>query len=352
MLAAMHLEEEKTAEPANADATTEPDEALPSDDVPELPLEDSVSPAATANETDLSTAPNETEHANATNDADPDAAALSPSVRRLVRQYDLDITGIHGTGPAGRIKVGDVMALLGGRGEAPQARPSDPARTIPAVEDAAEERTRTTPYRSAASAVALPQAATSGASATTIFECDLTRVLAHRKRQSDERADVAVTSYYLVACSEALRLVPEAAPAGTALGVVLSTPDGQARSVLVEREDSALESINDRLLGVDRALRAPDARASLRRAAIVLHHHGLSGSLIATPTPVVDGHAASIGLGRVRKQIVVRTIDGEDVPRVAAVAYVSLSFLPDRLDLQRANRFLAHFVRVLEQWPE
>src|SRR5262245_40070585 len=40
---------------------------------------------------------------------------LSPAVRRLVRQFDLDITGVHGTGPSGRIRVGDVMGLLGGR---------------------------------------------------------------------------------------------------------------------------------------------------------------------------------------------------------------------------------------------
>jgi len=36
---------------------------------------------------------------------------LSPAVRRLVRQYDLDITGIHGTGPDGRIRVGDVIGI-------------------------------------------------------------------------------------------------------------------------------------------------------------------------------------------------------------------------------------------------
>jgi len=146
--------------------------------------------------------------------------------------------------------------------------------------------------------------------------------------------------------------VPEAAPGGSALGVVLSTADGQARAALVEVEESALESINDRLVTLDGALRSRDASTSLRRASLVLHHHGLAGSLIATPTPIGEGHAASIGLGRVRKQIVVRTIDGEDAPRIAATAYVSLSFLPDRLNLQRANRFLAHFVRVLEQWPD
>ena len=47
----------------------------------------------------------------ATNSSD----TLSPAVRRLVRQFDLDITGIHGTGPSGRIRVSDVMGLLGGR---------------------------------------------------------------------------------------------------------------------------------------------------------------------------------------------------------------------------------------------
>jgi hypothetical protein len=39
-------------------------------------------------------------------------------------------------------------------------------------------------------------------------------------------------------------------------------------------------------------------------------------------------------------------------PRAAAGCYASLSFLPDRIPLHRANRFLAHAVRVLDQWPD
>ena len=54
------------------------------------------------------------------------ADTLSPAVRRLVRQYDLDITGIHGTGPAGKIRVGDVIGMLGGRTDAAGARANDP----------------------------------------------------------------------------------------------------------------------------------------------------------------------------------------------------------------------------------
>jgi pyruvate/2-oxoglutarate dehydrogenase complex dihydrolipoamide acyltransferase (E2) component len=45
----------------------------------------------------------------------PPRDTLSPAVRRLVRQFDLDITGVQGSGPEGRIRVGDVMGLLTGR---------------------------------------------------------------------------------------------------------------------------------------------------------------------------------------------------------------------------------------------
>src|SRR3970040_1568321 len=59
------------------------------------------------------------------------ADALSPSVRRLVRQYELDVTGIHGSGPHGRIRIADVMALIGGRTSTPEPEPPPSARAFP-----------------------------------------------------------------------------------------------------------------------------------------------------------------------------------------------------------------------------
>jgi len=50
--------------------------------------------------------------------------------------------------------------------------------------------------------------------------------------------------------------------------------------------------------------------------------------------------------------LVLRAGDGVEQPRAAPCCYASLSFLPDRVPLHRANRFLAHAVRVLEQWPD
>lgn len=291
------------------------------------------------------------------------ATTLSPGVRRLIRQYDLDVTGIHGSGPAGRIRVGDVIALLGGRTEPAQARMNDPAQTLPVVDEPFDEPGSDTPYKTAASAPSLGAVAARAVSGpiptSSVFECDLSRVLAHRKQQREHNAEILLTSYYLVACSEALKLVPELVPGtnggplGVHLGVILSSAEGYSRSVVVDAADrSVLASIDDRLQAFDRALRAVDAPGDLTVARLLLHHHGSSGSLIATPTPIGEGHTASLGLGRVRRQIVVRTHDGEEAPKIAALCYVTLSFFPDRLELPRANRFLAQFVRVLEQWPD
>jgi len=70
---------------------------------------------------------------------------LSPAVRRLVRHYDLDITGIHGTGPSGRIRVGDVIGMLGSRAD---GTPPTPGR--------AQARHRTATTRSSRPVQVLP----------------------------------------------------------------------------------------------------------------------------------------------------------------------------------------------------
>jgi 2-oxoglutarate dehydrogenase E2 component (dihydrolipoamide succinyltransferase) len=301
----------------------------------------------------------------------PDPAdTLSPAVRRLVRQYDLDITGIHGTGPAGKIRVGDVIGMLGGRAE-PSARAGDaapgtagPSNATPAAfvtrgerDDTREADSRPLPD---ASEPAVQAARTTPA--TTVFECDLSNVLSHRKRDRRGDAEILLTSYFVAACSEALRAVPElgerAADSGPrtavgadtwvapALGVLLATGDGSVRRTLVAVSEPALDG---RLRAIDRQLRA-SGDDDLHAARLLIHHYGPSGSLLATPTPLGAGHTASVGIGRVRKEIVVRAVDGEEAPRVAALCFVTLTFLPEHVTLERANRFVAELVRVLEQW--
>jgi pyruvate/2-oxoglutarate dehydrogenase complex dihydrolipoamide acyltransferase (E2) component len=243
------------------------------------------------------------------------------------------------------------------------ARPADSARgsgSLGGDETLVEARLVGTPYRGAAAARASAPAA-AAAPATTVYECDVSRVLSHRKAQRRSNVEVLLTSYYLVACGEALRAVPEVVAGGgeeteAQLGVLLASTDGDVRTTLVDAVDTVhdsgpLASFDDRLRSFDQALRTI-GDASLDDANLLIHHYGLSGSLLATPTPLGVGHIASVGIGRVRRQIVVKSTDSDEAPRVAAMCYVTLTFLPDRLAFNRANRFVAQLVRVLEHWPD
>jgi 2-oxoglutarate dehydrogenase E2 component (dihydrolipoamide succinyltransferase) len=271
------------------------------------------------------------------------ADTLSPAVRRLVRQYDLDITGIHGTGPDGRIRVGDVISILGPRAEQAVHGPvvSRPA----AAGDDGEEGELEAPVESTVAESPDSTAAVT----TTIFDCELGRVLAHRKTLRDGDVDVLLTSYFVAACLEALDAVADVTAGKRAcFGVHITTADARSRSARLDSADVA-GTLTERLRVVDARLRA-GVGADLEAANFLVHHYGASGSLLTTPTPIGAGHVASLGIGSIRREIVLRS--GDDTPRVGLRCYLSLSFLPEHLTLARANEFLARAVRVLELWAD
>jgi hypothetical protein len=204
------------------------------------------------------------------------------------------------------------------------------------------------------SATAAPRAGaatrTSGAM-TTVFDCDVSRVLSHRKRLREENVEMLTTSYVLTALAAALDATPEiTGGAHPKFGVALTTVDGEQRSALLDTATVAWDiSLDARVRAFDEALRA-NLDADVTAANLLVHHYGEGGSLLATPTPIGAGHAASVGIGRVRREIIVRTVDGVEAPRVAARCYVTLSFLPTHVSLEHANRALAETVRIVESW--
>jgi 2-oxoglutarate dehydrogenase E2 component (dihydrolipoamide succinyltransferase) len=280
---------------------------------------------------------------------------LSPAVRRLVRQFDLDITGIHGTGPAGRIRVGDVMGLLGGRTDSgnrdvPRLLSEDDL-TPPDGEEAGVEATPATPLP-----LPLPAAEAaphSTVATSSVFECDVGRMLAHRKKLGSGNVDLLTTSYFVTALAAALDATPEiTAGHPPRFGVWLTTASGDLRGAFLDVAAlSGDAAFDERVRAVDAALRA-NFDADVTAANLLVHHHGESGSMLATSTPIGRGHAASVGIGRIRREFVVRVIDGVETARVATRCYLSISFFDDRVPFHRANRALADSVHILENWPE
>lgn len=76
------------------------------------------------------------ETAATTESAEPDEASLSPAVRRLVNEHDLDLNKIKGSGRGGRITKADVLDYLESKGPSEQVGLKTAEPTKPAPEKA------------------------------------------------------------------------------------------------------------------------------------------------------------------------------------------------------------------------
>lgn len=119
-----------------------------------------------------------------------DAQRLSPLVRRLAAEHGVDLAGVTGTGPGGRITGEDVLATAGsGEGNATSA---DGAERIP------HSLRRQTIARRMTEAAAIP-------TLTADMEIDLTALFAHREREKAAGRAVSILGLVTHAAVAVLR---------------------------------------------------------------------------------------------------------------------------------------------------
>ena len=201
---------------------------------------------------------------------------------------------------------------------------------------------------------------------TTVFEADLAAVLAHRavhKKDLEKRGtSLTLTAYFIAACVDAIRAVPEANGRWTDEAVLLNERidigvatalEGRGLVVPVIRNVASLD-----LFGIAAGLgelvaRARDDRltpADLRGGTFTISNHGVSGSLVAAPIVINQPQSAILGIGRLEKRAVVVEHDGRDEIVVRPRCYVTLTIDHRVLDGHQANRFMEVLVRRLEGW--
>ena len=203
---------------------------------------------------------------------------------------------------------------------------------------------------------------------TNVFQCDLSAVLADRAaRKADfERRGLSLTltAYFVAACVDALRAVPEANGRWSEEAILLSdrmdigiaTALGDRGLVVpVIRDAGALD-----LAGIAGALGVlvEKARvdaltpADLRGGSFTISNHGVSGSLLAAPIVINQPQSAILGVGKLEKRAVVVTESGRDAVAIRPCCYVTLTIDHRVLDGFQANRFMEVFVRRLEGWRQ
>jgi 2-oxoglutarate dehydrogenase E2 component (dihydrolipoamide succinyltransferase) len=293
----------------------------------------------------------------------PAADRMSPAVRRLLAEHRLNASDVRGTGEGGRITVDDVLAAAKrGHGPAAVATTSAPA----AAAEVDLRRIPHTPMRRRIAAHMVESLLQTAPHVTTVFEADLTAVLAHRARhrQSFEQAgsSLTLTAYFLAACVDAIRAVPEANARWTDDAILVNERidigvgtalEGRGLIVPVIRDVAGLD-----LAGIARALgelvaRAREDRltpADLRGGTFTISNHGVSGSLVAAPIVINQPQSAILGIGKLEKRAVVVDRDGRDEIVVRPRCYLSLTIDHRVLDGHQANRFMETLVQRLEAW--
>jgi 2-oxoglutarate dehydrogenase E2 component (dihydrolipoamide succinyltransferase) len=293
---------------------------------------------------------------------------LSPAVRRLLAEHGLEASAVIGSGSSGRITVEDVLRAAQQRGQQPQAAPG--AAAAPAPPAAAPSPSRRVPHTAVRRRIAehmVQSLLHTAPHVTSVFEADLSAVLADRARQREEfarrGAALTLSAYFVQAAVAAIRAVPEANSrwTDTALEIyeamhigIATAVEGTGLVVPVLRDAQARDLFDTaRGLGelTSRARQGRLSPADVRGGTFTISNHGVSGSLLAAPIIINQPQAAILGIGKLEKRAVVLEEGDEQKIVVRPCCYVTLTLDHRVMDGHQANRFLTTFVDTLTHWP-
>jgi 2-oxoglutarate dehydrogenase E2 component (dihydrolipoamide succinyltransferase) len=197
---------------------------------------------------------------------------------------------------------------------------------------------------------------------TSVFDADLSAVVADRDANKDEFQERGVkltyTAYFVRAAVAALRAVPEANSRwhddaleifddinigiATALG-----SGGLIVPVITKAQDLDLFETAKRLQDLTERARAEklDSR-EVQNGTFTISNHGVSGSLIASPIIINQPQSAILGVGKLERRVVPAAVHGDDIT-VKPMCYVTLTIDHRVLDGYQANQFLSAWVDAL-----
>ena len=288
------------------------------------------------------------------------SAPLSPLVRKLAREHNLDLSQMQGTGAGGRITKQDVEARLAPVAPAPPA----PA-AAPPIPPAAAPRTRIEPLSPMRIKIAEHMVLSKRTSAhvTTIHRVDMTKVAKTRERSKAEfQAAYGFSLTYLPfltrAAAAALRHFPllNASLDGSNIvyhneiniGIAVALENGLIVPVVRDADEKNVAGLQRAI--VDLATRARTRQLKpdeVQGGTFSITNFGSYGSLVGTPI-INQPQVAIMGVGMIEKTPVV--ID--DAIAIRSICLLSLSFDHRLIDGALADQFMSKVKQVLEAWSE
>ncbi|MDK9353074.1 2-oxoglutarate dehydrogenase, E2 component, dihydrolipoamide succinyltransferase [Propionibacterium freudenreichii] len=290
---------------------------------------------------------------------------VTPLVRKLAQQNDVDLNQVTGTGVGGRIRKQDVLDAAAAKQKAAAA----PARPKAAPSPDAGKRGTTEKMSNLRKIVAsrMTESLQTSAQLTATVEVDLSAVARVRAKAKDDfrkREGVGLTylAFITQAATEALRQYPKVnasidTEAGTItyhdsedIGIAVDTPKGLMVPVIKGAGDLNVGGVA-KSIG-DLAARARDGKIGpdeLSGATFTITNYGSTGTLFDTPIINLP-NAAILGTGAmVKRPVVVSDEYGNDTIAIRPMMYLSMTYDHRLVDGADASRFLSFVKARLEE---
>ena len=298
----------------------------------------------------------------------------TPLVRKIAAEHQVDISGISGTGYAGRVTKQDILGYIergvpAGAPAAPRIPAGAPSGPIehPAVEPWPGDRVEPWSKIRKITADHMIMSKRVSAHVASFFEVDFTRVAqlrAKAKASYQERGvNLTFLAFIAKAVAESLRKHPvvNAAVSGDNtiyrrdinLGIAVALDWGLIVPVVKHADELSL-------MGIARALNDLGERArtkkllpdDIQRGTFTITNPGIFGDLIGIPI-INQPQVAILGVGAIEKKPKVMTQpDGTDTIAIRTMGMLSMSYDHRVVDGADGDKFLADVKKLLQEFPE
>jgi len=277
-----------------------------------------------------------------------ESQTLSPAVRKMVNENNIDVESVKGSGKDGRILKGDLISLMG----------VNPPPSERKIKYGQEERIKMTRLRQTI-AKRLKQAQENAALLTTFNEVDMTNIMNMRKENQDDFQNrygikLGFMSFFVKACIVALKNFPAVNAEIDNDTIVyknyynisfaVGTDKGLVVPVLKNADELSFADIEKNIKEISE--KAKDGKLvieDLQGGTFTISNGGVYGSMLSTPILNLP-QSGVLGMHNIVDRPIV--VDGEI--KIRPVMYLALSYDHRIIDGKESVSFLKMIKESLE----
>ena len=290
----------------------------------------------------------EIKNSHTENNSSEESQTLSPAVRKMVDENNIDVKSVKGSGKDGRILKGDLISLMG----------VNPPPSERKIKYGQEERIKMTRLRQTI-AKRLKQAQENAALLTTFNEVDMTNIINMRKEnqedfQSRYGIKLGFMSFFVKACIVALKNFPAVNAEIDEDTIVyknyynisfaVGTDKGLVVPVLKNADELSFADIEKNIKEISE--KAKDGKLvieDLQGGTFTISNGGVYGSMLSTPILNLP-QSGVLGMHNIVDRPIV--VDGEI--KIRPVMYLALSYDHRIIDVKESVSFIKMIKESLE----